>query len=135
MSSEWVDLASRTDRFKGISWEKTVEVPIVTIDSLCKTYGQPAFIKIDTEGSEEEALKGMSHQPTLVSFEFNTEQLELAYRCIRHPHISSGSQFNYVLGEPEKLELDSWASKTEIESHLSTVQHMTRFGDILVKLV
>jgi FkbM family methyltransferase len=134
MSAEWLEAAMKSTRFEGITWDEEMNVPVVTIDSLCEKYGQPKFIKIDVEGYEEEALNGMSKQPELLSFEFNTEYMEFAYRCIDSPNISPAALFNYVLGEPDKLELETWLGKKEFDNHLSKLHGARRFGDILVKV-
>ena len=40
-------------------WIKSVTVPVTTLDALIDKHGVPAFIKIDVEGLEEEALPGL----------------------------------------------------------------------------
>ena len=134
MSDEWLDVARDSKRFKGVFWASEINVQIVTIDSLSQKYGNPKFIKIDVEGYEELALKGMSRQPDILSFEFNTEFLELAFRCINSPSISPLSQFNYVLGDPQRLALETYVNRPEIDKCLIQLGEMNTFGDLIVRL-
>lgn len=64
------------------SQQADVQVPSTTLDSLSRTYGAPAFVWIDIEGSEFNALKGakellLSHRPP-VFCEINRDHLERA---------------------------------------------------------
>lgn len=50
---------------------ESIEIPIVTLDSLIDQYGLPDFLKIDTEGHEAEVLRGLTHRIPALSFEFH----------------------------------------------------------------
>ena len=54
-SIDFID-KTKTDRFSNNTWDKTVQVEIVTLDNIIDEYGQPHFIKIDVEGFELEVL-------------------------------------------------------------------------------
>jgi FkbM family methyltransferase len=62
--------AARTNRDHA-DYDKTVEVPVSTIDQLIAKYGVPDYAKIDVEGYELPVLKGLSHQIHIISFEAN----------------------------------------------------------------
>lgn len=44
---------------------------VTTIDALIERFGVPGFIKIDTEGNEAEALRGLSQPVPALSFEYH----------------------------------------------------------------
>ena len=64
MSKEWIDCIKDSDMFftstSAFQWNKTVSVPITTLDKLIEKYGNPAVCKIDVEGFEYQVIKGLS---------------------------------------------------------------------------
>jgi FkbM family methyltransferase len=58
MSPEWISAVQRDASFSQVAWDKTVTVPVTTLDELIAKYGVPAFCKIDVEGFELEVLRG-----------------------------------------------------------------------------
>jgi len=49
LASAWRDARAREPRFDGVTWNRQVRVPVVTLDDLIARYGEPAFVKIDVE--------------------------------------------------------------------------------------
>lgn len=133
MSADWIATTQRHERLKGFAWQEEVEVTVITIDSLRKQFGDPDFIKIDVEGFEFQVLSGMSKQPGLLSFEFNTEAMDACFNCLET--FSPLSQFNFVLGTPARMHLSNWVAKPELVQHLRSVVSAQTFGDVFVSLV
>ena len=47
----------------------------------------PAFIKLDVEGFEAEALLGISQAVRALSFEFTTIQRDVAFACVENVNV------------------------------------------------
>ena len=113
LSNEWREAVSKQNPdYVGI-WNRNVNVPTVTLDELIRQYGIPFYIKIDIEGHEEEALKGLSACPPLLSFEFNRAFLESAIRALESG-IFDKARFNYTLVDPCKFELPNWVGRGDL---------------------
>jgi FkbM family methyltransferase len=56
--------AARTSRHK---WNRSIRLPVTTLDLLVAKYGKPSFVKIDVEGSEQEVLSGLEKAPKYLS--------------------------------------------------------------------
>jgi FkbM family methyltransferase len=69
-STAFIAHAEAAPSFSGQRWQEVVEVPSVTLDTLIGAHGKPRFVKIDVEGYEAEALRGLSIPLPALSVEF-----------------------------------------------------------------
>ena len=81
-SEAFREAADGAPGWEGQAWTRTIRVPVTTLDALIARHGTPAFIKIDVEGSEAEALAGLTRPSPALSFEFTTIQRDVAEACI-----------------------------------------------------
>lgn len=135
LSDEWLDVASRSDRFRlgGEEWDRTVNVSVQTLDSLVNHYGEPHFIKIDVEGFELQTLRGLRKMPKLLSFEFNREWTTPTLECLKQPCIPDSARFNYVIEDRCALALPKWVSVDEMSRVvLESGSGSFKWADILV---
>ncbi len=133
LSEDWIQTIRKAQKAQDSLWSRQITVPVIALDVLIAKYGIPKFIKIDVEGFEESVMAGLSCQPSLLSFEFNTNYRESALRCLGSGAIASDSRFNFVIGEPERFELDQWCDAGVLASAISKLDPAVGYGDIFVK--
>jgi len=131
-SDAFVHAARDAQGWEGQVWEKSIDVPVTTLDALIAAHGVPAFIKIDVEGFEEEALAGLTQAVKALSFEFTTIQREVARACIERCVALGLARFNAALGESQ--ELGEWRSAGDIMHWLDELPHAANSGDIYARL-
>jgi FkbM family methyltransferase len=131
-SQDFVQAADGAPGWEGQAWARTIRVEVTTLDTLIARHGAPAFIKIDVEGFEAEALAGLTRAPPALSFEFTTIQREVASACIARCVALGYGRFNAVLGESHALTHPSWVSADEISAWLHALPHDANSGDIYV---
>jgi hypothetical protein len=109
-------------------WDRSIEVPVTTLDALIDAHGVPSFIKIDVEGFEGEVLAGLTKPVTALSFEFTTIQREVARDCIARCVALGFSRFNAAIGESQ--ELREWRTAAAITRWLDELPHAANSGDV-----
>jgi hypothetical protein len=131
-SSAFIDAAKDAQGWQGQVWEKTIVVPVTTLDALIESHGIPAFVKIDVEGFEAEALAGMTRPVEALSFEFTTIQRDLAHGCITRCRTIGFERYNAAIGESQ--ELGEWRSAEDIARWLLELPHAANSGDIYARM-
>lgn len=127
--------AQGAEGWEGQVWDQTITVPVTTLDSLIKQHGLPDFIKIDVEGHELEALKGLNHQVSVLSFEFTTIQRDLAYACLEQLEALGSYRFKFSLGEDHSFTQSDWVSAASLKAELQMLPMSANSGDIYARLL
>ena len=131
-SRAFIDAAKGAQGWEGQVWDKAILVPMTTLDALIEAHGVPAFVKIDVEGFEAEALLGMTRPVDVLSFEFTTIQREVAESCIARCAALGFQRYNASIGESQ--ELGDWRSAQEIARWLAELPHAANSGDIYARM-
>ncbi|MEA3070737.1 MAG: hypothetical protein QOD29_2183 [Alphaproteobacteria bacterium] len=131
-SDEFVQAARRAPGWERENWTRTTYVPVLGLDALIQRHGRPAFIKIDVEGLEAEALAGLTQAIPALSFEFTTIQPQAAINALTRCAELGYGRYNAAFGESHILLHREWLSADAIKAWLSTLPIEANSGDVYV---
>lgn len=134
LSPDWINAVKKSGRFAKYRWDKTVLVPMTTIDAVIAQYGMPLFIKIDVEGFEYQVLQGLTSPIKMISLEFTPEILVKTFLCIDYLDRLGSVKANYCIGESFCWELDDWISPEELKDRLRNLPDTKVFGDVYIRM-
>lgn len=129
VSPAFVEAARDAPGWETQRWTETIDIEVTTLDVLIAKHGIPAFIKLDVEGFEAEALCGLSHAVRALSFEFTTIQPDVALACIERCSAMGYTRFNAALGESQSL-ASEWMDASDVTRWLIELPQSANSGDI-----
>jgi FkbM family methyltransferase len=129
-SRDFVKASEGAPGWEGQNWDRTLQVPVTTLDALIAKHGRPAFTKIDVEGYEAEALAGLSAPVPSLSFEFTTIQRDVAHACLSRCAALGYTRYNAALGESQTLAHADWQSVEAIGRWLDALPMEANSGDV-----
>ncbi len=132
-SRSFIDGVAAIPSFQSVEWAESVRVPALTLDQLVDRHGLPDFLKLDIEGLEEEALKGLSRAPRLVSFEFLAGRVDTARACLDRLAALADWSFNLSRGESLELEWLDFVDRPTLEAWLDAHAGQDFSGDIYAR--
>jgi FkbM family methyltransferase len=113
-NSAWM---AESPDYATAEWIGSAEVRTVTLDDVAAQYGQASFVKIDIEGHELAALRGMSFRPRYLSFEYSVHRKELGLACIEHLN-ARGYRFRPIDGRDFRFSNPDWMLGEEASAWL-----------------
>jgi len=127
LSHKWAEALKDDDKHFGhtLSFGQSKQVETVTMEQLIAAHGSPFFIKIDVEGHELNALRGMQKAVPYLSFEVNLPEFRReGLECIQVlAGLASEGKFNYTIDCRQGLVMDRWTSSEEISAVLDSCTH------------
>jgi FkbM family methyltransferase len=130
LASEWRRARAQEAGFKGVEWNRQLEIEVTTLDRLIERFGVPAFVKLDVEGSEPAILRGLSQAVPAISFEYLPWTLEESAACVARLDALGAYTFNWSVGEGFQLASPHWLTSRDILAALRTPEAQRRAGDV-----
>jgi len=135
LSDEWIAAVGRDPSFGGVQWREASTVMVTTLDALIAAHGRPALCKIDVEGYEAEALRGLSTTLPLVSFEFIPAAIDVAHDCLTRLGELGTYVYNWSPGESHRWAATEWLPAAAMAAQLDQLAQGRASGDVFARLV
>lgn len=136
LSDEWMRVSREAEPGPD-RWQGTVDVPVERLDDLIQRYGTPDVVKIDVEGFEDAALRGLSVGVPLLYLEFHCIQLEATEASVAILERLGAYEYNYSVGQQQSWRLDDWVSSRDLFAELRRLAKgaPNSYGDIFARRV
>lgn len=129
-SADFIAATDGAEGWEGGAWDQQLERPVTTLDALAAEHGRPDFAKIDIEGYEAVALRGLSFAPRALSFEFTTIQRDVALECLKLLAALGYRDFNVSLGESMVFAHPAPLDAQALAAYLTALPHAANSGDV-----
>ncbi|MCF8479973.1 MAG: FkbM family methyltransferase [Rhodospirillum sp.] len=133
-SGAFIESARHAEGFRDVVWDRTILVPMTTLDALIARHGKPAFCKIDVEGAESQVLRGLSQPLTLVAFEYIPAMRADTLAAIDILMALGDYRFNRVVGERHRFVSPEWTTRDALLKDLEALPPNASSGDIYARL-
>ena len=142
-STDWMTKS----RFSQYSWSSIGEVNCLSIDNLIEKYGEPVFIKIDTEGTESEVIRSLTKDiDCLISVEWVQEFPQKSIDVISYLRSLNFTEYyidnhprgnhlpeNILSGINERMFTPIENFEEDFYTHFDNIPKNTSWGDIYIR--
>jgi FkbM family methyltransferase len=133
-AADFVAQAATAPGYENVAWNRSVTVPMTTLDTLIARHGAPAFVKIDVEGAEAQVLAGVTQALPALSFEYAWATKGAALACIARLETRGAYRFNRATGESLAFVGTEWIDAPAIRAFLEGLTPGDKSGDIYAEL-
>lgn len=133
MAAGWRADVARDASFARVSWDRTIDVPVTTLDALVAEHGEPAFCKIDVEGFELDVLAGLSTPVRALSFEYLPPAHDAALAVLARVEELGEYRFNYSPVETLTWASPEWLDGDGLRALLDRYRPLGRSGDVYAR--
>lgn len=135
LSADWSEQLPRAvDSFADVIWDDRVNVATTTLDALLERFGEPVFCKIDIEGFEAEALRGLSRPLPVLSFEYLPGAQAISLACLDRLSQLGDYEYNWSSGESLRLCSPHWLGTANMRTVLTAMPAQANSGDVYARL-
>ncbi len=134
LASDWRDARAGDADFAQVRWNRRMDIDVTTIDALIERYGEPAFVKLDIEGSEPSALAGLSRPVPALAFEYLPRALEGVDACVERLRTLDHYVYNWSPGESYRFANAAWLEGPALLDSLRGRDAQQRSGDVYARL-
>lgn len=113
----------------------SLQVAVTTLDQAIAQFGEPTFCKIDIEGFELHALRGLSKPIKALSLEYQTDERGMfnIRRCVELISQIGDYRINLTAYEDGNLILPSWLHAAEFLAQFPCCAREIAYGDLILK--
>ncbi len=133
VSEAWLASMAQDSSFANVRWDTTLQISMTTLDELIDIYGLPQFCKLDIEGNELAALRGLSCALPCVSFEFIPAAIDSALQCIQRLEQLGGYEYNWSIAEQFIFGSETWLPAAEMVPQMTGELSGGRSGDLYAR--
>ena len=127
LSQKWANyLHENRENFQyqnyGLDFSESMLVETTTIEDLTRLHGRPFFVKLDVEGQELSALRGMQSPVPFLSFEVNLQMFRCeGEECVQTLcRLAPYGRFNYARDCGTGLALGEWLEAAKFSQELKS---------------